>query len=46
MRSMRIAKLLNKFKVCFSESIPNWKEQLSEKLDKCLAKDILEKKYK
>lgn len=42
----KIAKLLNKFKVCFSESIPDWKEQLLEKLDKCLAKDILEKKYK
>ena len=44
--SSKVDKLLNKFKVCFSESIPDWKEQLLEKLDNCLAKNILEKKYK
>lgn len=42
--SVKITDLLNKFKVCFSESIPNWKEQVINKLEKCLALDMLKNK--
>lgn len=44
--SAKITDLLNKFEACFSESIPNWKEQIMGKLGKCTASDILEKRYK
>lgn len=42
--SAKITDLLNKFKACFSESIPNWKEQVINKLEKCLALDMLKNK--
>lgn len=38
---IKITDLLNKFKACFSDSIPNWKEQVINKLEKCLALDML-----
>lgn len=43
--SVKITDLLNKFKACFSESIPNWKEQIMKKLEKCTALDILKKNF-
>lgn len=45
--SAKIIDSLNKFKTCFSQSIPNWKEQLIDKLGECSALDILRsQKYK
>lgn len=41
--STKITTLLNKFKACFSESIPDWKEQIIGRLEKCTALDILKK---
>lgn len=43
--SSKVTDLLNKFKACFSESIPNWKEQIMGRLEQCPALDILEKSY-
>lgn len=44
--SSKVTDFLNKFEACFSESIPNWKEQIMGKLEQCTALDILEKSYK
>lgn len=44
--SVKITDLLNKFKACFAESIPNWKEQIMGRLEQCTALDILKKSYK